>query len=138
MQHGAYLLEQSSLLDDIGHCLHLDAFGLVDILERIEGFGLLVLNNANLTKGSFANASQEIEVEEVDFRIEVNSLEGSDKTELLAHLWFTTRCSHGVRSSPLGGLTCTQPALAGEIIGVMMPKTKVFRLKNTAMNARIG
>lgn len=44
----AHLLEEPSLLDDIGNSLHLDAFCLVDILESVEISCLFVLDDSNL------------------------------------------------------------------------------------------
>ena len=43
-----YLLEKSALLDDVGDGFHLDAFRLIDVLERIEVLGLLVLDHSDL------------------------------------------------------------------------------------------
>jgi hypothetical protein len=44
------LFQKSPFLDDIGHCFHLDAFGLVDVLEGIKLPSLLVLYYSNLLK----------------------------------------------------------------------------------------
>ena len=43
-----YLLEQPALLDDVRDCLHLDTLCLVDVLQRIELTGLLVLDDSDL------------------------------------------------------------------------------------------
>ena len=47
-EDGPYLLEQAAFLYDVGYGLHLDALGLVDILESIEVASLLVLNDSDL------------------------------------------------------------------------------------------
>jgi hypothetical protein len=44
-----YLFQQSSLLDDIRDCLHLDAFLLVDVFEGKECFRMLVLDHTDLS-----------------------------------------------------------------------------------------
>ena len=43
-----YLFQQSTLLDDVRDCFHLDTLCLVDILERIELSCLLVLDHPDL------------------------------------------------------------------------------------------
>lgn len=50
--HRTHLLKQSPLLDDIRHGLHLDAFRLVDVLERVQRLCVFVLDHADLSGSS--------------------------------------------------------------------------------------
>mgnify|MGYP006950204676 CR=1 FL=1 len=94
-------------MNDVRNGFHLHTFCLVDILERIEGLVLLVLNNADLIakaalrrripkkggkaewnpylpKGTFTDAAQEEEVKEIDFTVIVDRLRdnnGYDKDD---------------------------------------------------------
>jgi hypothetical protein len=99
------LLEQSSLLDDVGNGLHLDTFGLVDVFESVEVAGLFVLYDTdldttserlnkwpekkdfqtNLAKGTLSNTAQEHKVKEVNLTLKVNRL-------VHCYLSFQARC----------------------------------------------
>lgn len=43
-----YLFEQAAFLYHIGHGLHFDALGFIDVFQGIELMSLLVLDNTNL------------------------------------------------------------------------------------------
>jgi len=70
----ACLFQEPSFLNYVGHRLHLDAFRLVDILERVKFLRLLVLYHPNLSKGSFANTSEQMEVKQISIPIEIDRL----------------------------------------------------------------
>ena len=53
------LLEKPTLLHDVGNGLHLDTFGLVDVLERIQLPRLLVLDDPDLDGASHRLAGGE-------------------------------------------------------------------------------
>ena len=65
------LLEQTPLLDDIGGGAALDTAGLVDVLERIQVAGLLVLDDAHAAVRALADGAEELKVEEVDVAVEI-------------------------------------------------------------------
>jgi hypothetical protein len=90
----AHLFEKPALLDDVRDGLHLDAFRLVDVLERVEVACLFVLDDADLerqrivsmreggrpenrtdlSEGALADAAEEDKVEEVDVAVKVDGL----------------------------------------------------------------
>jgi len=45
------LFEETTLLDNVGDCFHLYTLCFIDVLESVEVFGLLVLDNADLGEG---------------------------------------------------------------------------------------
>jgi hypothetical protein len=91
----AYLFQESPFLHDVGYSLHLDTFLFVDVFKSVERLGLFVLHHSDLrptgygwdvdtnlrdrstthlAECPFPNASQQEEVEQIDFPIEIDSL----------------------------------------------------------------
>lgn len=112
------IFQQTTFLNDIGHCLHLGAAGLVNILESVKLFSLLVLYDSDLeemideiickhegvitgrlerggeertthpTKSTLSHYAKENKVEQIDLTIEINWL-GRRKNELFTGAWCT-------------------------------------------------
>lgn len=55
------LFQETAFLHDVGDGLHLDAFGLVDVLEGVEFTALLVLDDSDLERRTVSEERRERE-----------------------------------------------------------------------------